>query len=65
MTEIKFCINCKHLSEFRDNYLCKRPKEISLVTGKSEQNNTLAELERTLNHTGCGQEARYFEDKGE
>lgn len=65
MTETKFCINCKHLTQLNSHYICKRPRDISLVTGISELNNTFAELERTLNNTGCGAEARYFEDKGE
>jgi hypothetical protein len=36
---------------------------ISLVTGEPKFRKTPAELERTLDATGCGIQARYFELK--
>jgi hypothetical protein len=38
---------------------------ISLVTGLPKFRKTPAELERTLNTTGCGTDAKYFEIKDE
>jgi hypothetical protein len=38
---------------------------ISLVTGLPKFRKTPAELERTLNTTGCGTDAKYFEVKDE
>ena len=62
---MKYCIQCTHLHSYRNQYLCKRPIGVSLVTGENQDNCTLAEIERTLNHTGCGEDAIFFEKKGE
>jgi len=60
---MKYCIHCVHLSNYRSQYLCKRPVGKSPVTGEDKENCTLAEVERTLNHTGCGEQAVFFEPK--
>jgi len=50
-----------------DNYNllfeCKRPMGISLVTGEPKFRKISAETERGLEATGCGIEAKYFENK--
>jgi hypothetical protein len=42
---------------------CKRPMGLSPVTGLPKFRKTPAELERTLDATGCGIDAKYFENK--
>ena len=63
---MKFCKDCKHLTtQARGQLECNRPMGLSPVTGEPEFRKTLAELERTLNATGCGIDAKYFEIKDE
>ena len=63
---IKFCINCKHFKNepYRLSE-CNRPTGISLVYGTPTFRNSSASAERTLDHTGCGEKAKYFELKEE
>jgi hypothetical protein len=42
---------------------CVRPLGISLVTGLPKFRKILAETERGLDATGCGADAKYFENK--
>jgi hypothetical protein len=58
---IKFCINCKHLKDIK----CQRPEGLSLVTGLQQFRGTFAHSERSWNHVGCGEKAKYFELKVE
>lgn len=63
---IKLCINCTHFKN--ENYglsKCNRPTGISLVYGTPTFRNSSAAAERTLDHTGCGEKAKYFELKVE
>ena len=62
---MKLCKDCKHFDNSKLGLECKRPMGISLVTGLPKFRKTPAELERTLNTTGCGVDARYFEVKDE
>ena len=60
---MKLCKNCKHFDNSKLGMECKRSMGISLVTGEPKFRKTPAELERTLEATGCGTQARYFELK--
>jgi len=60
---MKLCKNCQHFDNSKLGLECKRPMGISLVTGEPKFRKTPAELERTLDATGCGIQARYFELK--
>jgi len=62
---MKLCKDCKHFDNTKLLVECKRPMGISLVTGEPKFRKTPAELERTLNTTGCGTQAKYFEIKDE
>jgi hypothetical protein len=62
---MKLCKDCKHFDNSKLGLECKRPMGISLVTGLPKFRKTPAELERTLNTTGCGTDAKYFEIKDE
>ncbi len=53
----KYCINCQHYQEARS--MCRRPDQISLVTGERETRNLSASIERSLNLTGCGEQGIY------
>jgi hypothetical protein len=55
----KYCIDCKHLEQ--ETLRCRRPWNISLVTGKMTFNTLMAEVERSLELTGCGSVGKYFE----
>jgi hypothetical protein len=60
-SEMKFCKDCKHMTiQARGQIECNRPMGLSPVTGEPAFRKTLAELERTLDATGCGTTARYF-----
>jgi hypothetical protein len=64
MTEPKFCINCKHFQPIEHRLpQCRRPVGVSLVDGSPQFKNISAGLERTLDCTGCGEKAVYFEPK--
>jgi hypothetical protein len=56
---IKLCKDCKHLKDIK----CHRPDGVSLVTGRIKYNDMFAESERSWNHLGCGEKAKYFELK--
>jgi hypothetical protein len=58
---MKLCKDCKHFDNSNLLSECKRPMGTSLVTGEPKFRKTPAELERTLEATGCGTQARYFE----
>ena len=58
---MKLCKNCKHFNKLLSE--CVRPLGISLVTGEPKFRKTFAETERGLDATGCGIEAKYFENK--
>jgi hypothetical protein len=60
---MKFCKDCKHFDNYNLLFECKRPMGLSPVTGEPKFRKTPAELERTLDATGCGIQARYFELK--
>jgi hypothetical protein len=63
---IKFCKDCKHFKhETYGVSKCNRPADISLVYGTPLFRGTSAASERTLDHTGCGTQAKYFELKEE
>ena len=63
---VKFCINCKHFKKETSGLsTCVRPTGISLVYGTPTFRNSSAAAERTLDHTGCGEKAKYFELKVE
>jgi len=62
---MKLCKDCKHFDNSKLGLECKRPMGISLVTGLPKFRKTPAELERTLESTGCGTQAKYFEVKDE
>ena len=65
---MKFCVNCAFYSERGE--LCRRPGEMSLVTGLREKVNTLAAFERRVPFGNdalfgaCGRRARFFKPKG-
>ena len=67
MNDIKFCKDCKHLKQKYDSTpninprYCMRPNGFNLVTGEPQQRKIEAELERILDLTGCGNQAKYFE----
>jgi len=58
---MKFCKNCQHFDNTKLLSECARPLGLSLVTGEPKFRKTLAELERTLDATGCGSSGKYFE----
>lgn len=58
--EIKFCKDCQHFDNQKLALECVRPMGLSFVTGEPKFRKTHAELERTLDSTGCGTTARYF-----
>jgi len=60
MNDIKFCKDCKHL-EPKEKVFCNRPAKIDFVHGGYIKRNIYAQLERTLDLTGCGEKAKYFE----
>jgi hypothetical protein len=60
---MKFCKDCKHFDNTKLIQECARPLGLSLVTGEAKFRKIFAELERTLETTGCGTDARYFEIK--
>jgi hypothetical protein len=60
---MKLCKNCQHFDNTKLGMECVRPMGISLVTGLPKFRKTPAELERTLEATGCGADAKYFEIK--
>jgi len=62
---MKLCKDCKHFDNTKLGMECARPMGISLVTGEPKFRKTPAELERTLDATGCGIDAKYFEVKDE
>jgi hypothetical protein len=53
----KYCINCQHYQEYGS--MCRRPDQISLVTGEMVIRNLSASLERSFNMTGCGEKGIY------
>ena len=60
---MKLCKNCQHFDNSKLGLECKRPMGISLVTGEPKFRKMEAEVERTLDATGCGTQAKYFESK--
>jgi len=62
---MKLCKNCKHFDNSKLLSECKRPMGISLVTGEPKFRKMSAETERSLDATGCGTQAKYFEIKDE
>lgn len=60
---MKLCKDCKHFDNSKLLVECARPMGISLVTGEPKFRKISAETERSLESTGCGTEARYFESK--
>ena len=62
---MKLCKDCKHFDNSKLGLECKRPMGLSPVTGLPKFRRTPAELERTLDSTGCGTDAKYFEVKDE
>ena len=64
---IKFCKDCKHLqNKYPDSIpnrpaYCMRPDGFNLVTGEPQERKILAETERTLDATGCGFRAVFFQ----
>jgi hypothetical protein len=56
---VKLCKDCKHLKDIK----CHRPDGMSLVTGLMKYVDMFAESERSWNHVGCGEKAKYFEPK--
>lgn len=60
---MKICKDCKHFNNTKLGMECNRPMDLSPVTGEPKFRKTPAELERTLDATGCGIQARYFELK--
>ena len=60
---MKLCKNCKHFDNTKLLSECARPLGLSLVTGEPKFRKVLAETERSLDATGCGTQARYFELK--
>jgi hypothetical protein len=62
-SKMKLCKDCQHFDNKNLLAECARPMGLSLVTGEPKFRKTLAENERTLDATGCGTIARYFEIK--
>ena len=62
---MKLCKDCKHFDNSKLGLECKRPMGISLVTGEPKFRKMAAETERSLDATGCGTQAKYFEVKDE
>jgi hypothetical protein len=60
---MKFCKDCKHFDNTKLLSDCNRPLGVSLVTGELKFRKMSAEIERTLDATGCGIQAKYFELK--
>ena len=60
---MKLCKDCKHFDNSKLLSECVRPMGISLVTGEPKFRKMSAETERSLDATGCGTDARYFEIK--
>ena len=60
---MKLCKNCKHFDNTKLLSECARPLGLSLVTGEPKFRKLLPETERSLDATGCGTQARYFELK--
>ena len=60
---MKLCKNCKHFDNSKLGMECVRPLGISPVTGLLKFRKISAETERGLEATGCGIEAKYFENK--
>ena len=58
---MKLCKDCKHFDNTKQGLECKRPMGISLVTGEPKFRKMSAETERSLDATGCGTQAKYFE----
>jgi hypothetical protein len=59
---MNICKNCKHFDNSKLLFECKRPLGLSLVTGEPKYRNILAEIERGLNTTGCGEVGKFFEE---
>ena len=60
---MKLCKDCQHFDNTKLGMECARPMGISLVTGEPKFRKMLAETERSLDATGCGTQAKYFESK--
>ena len=60
---MKLCKNCQHFDNSKLGLECKRPLGISLVTGELKFRKMSAQTERSLEATGCGTQAKYFEIK--
>lgn len=60
---MKLCKDCKHFDNSKLGLECVRPLGISLVTGEPKFRKMSAETERSLEATGCGTQAKYFELK--
>jgi len=67
MNDIKFCKDCKHLDKKYQNadyvnfVYCMRPDGLNLVSGEIKARGIVAATERTLDATGCGKHAQFFE----
>jgi hypothetical protein len=53
----KYCITCQHYQE--QSSMCRRPDQISLVTGEIKIRNLAASIERSFDMTGCGEKGIY------
>lgn len=60
---MKLCKNCQHFDNSKLLSECVRPMGISLVTDFPKFRKMSAETERSLDATGCGTNAKYFEIK--
>ena len=60
---MKFCKDCQHFDNTKLLSECVRPLGLSPVTAEPKFRKVLAETERSLDATGCGTQARYFELK--
>ena len=58
---MKLCKDCKHFDNTKLGMECARPMGVSLVTGEPKFRKMFAETERSLDATGCGTQAKYFE----
>jgi len=58
---MKLCKDCKNFNSTKLE--CQRPMGISLVTGEPKFRKMSAETERSLEATGCGTDAKFFELK--
>lgn len=58
---MKLCKDCKHFDNTKLGLECQRPEGLSPVTGLPKFRKILAETERSLEATGCGIDAKYFE----